>query len=101
MCARPYEQYWWGHVEFVTSCADDWVRVREDLCYIEDACLSAIWRDMACVAFMFHFCCFACSVCVMFGSMEMFGPQWSVGFMCYIFVLSRTFVLSFVFISLV
>ena len=41
--------------------------------------------------------------CVMSGFMEMFGPQGSVGFMCVIFVLSRTFVLrfvlSFVFIS--
>ena len=34
--------------------------------------------------------------CVMFGSMEMFGPQGSVGFMCVIFVLSRTYVHRFV-----
>ena len=63
-----------------------------DLCDIEDACLSAIWL----VSLLCFICCFACSVCVMFGSMEMFGPQGSVGFMCVIFVLSRTFVHSFV-----
>ena len=49
------------------------------LCYVEDVCLSAIWLVSAS---MFR-CRFAC-LCVMFGFMEMFGPQGSVGFMCVI-----------------
>ena len=34
--------------------------------------------------------------CAMSGFMEMFGPQGSVGFLCVIFVMSRTFVVRFV-----
>ena len=57
-----------------------------------------LFCDMARVRFYVPFVALLVP-CVMFGSMEMFGPQRSVGFMCYIFVLSRAFVLSFVFIS--
>ena len=56
--------------------------------------------DMACVRFYVSFVA-SLVPCDMSGFMEMFGPQGSVGFMCYIFVMSRTFILSFVFISLV
>ena len=48
---------------------------------------------MACVRFYVSFVA-PLVLCVMSGSMEMFGPRESVGFMCYIFVMSRPFVLS-------